>query len=184
MLRGEAAMFSKTSRLLFAFVAAVALLVFPACAEKRARVRPIEGGPVSAAPGSLDATRKQLEGTWKLVSAEIVSADGKRRTVKASAVMTYDGFGNFSIKGAFEDPNVPSDQTAALNFTGRAVIDVQKHELHLLDVQQPEGDFAKLPPEVSAARSRAYAFSGDELTMTVKNAKGQVAGVNTWRKAQ
>ena len=177
-------MFSKTSRALCALIPVIAMIVFPACAEKRARVRPIEGGPVATGAGSLEDTRKQLEGTWNLVSAEVISADGTRRAVKASAVMTYDGFGNFSIKGAFEDPAVTAEQTSALNFTGRAVIDVQKQELHLLDLQQSEADFAKLPAEMSAARSRAYAFSLNQVTMTVKNAKGQVTAVNTWRKAQ
>lgn len=177
-------MLSKTSRALCALVPVVAMIVFPACAEKRARVRPIEGEAVATGAGSLEDTRKQLEGTWNLVSAEVVSADGIRRAVKASAVMTYDGFGNFSIKGAFDDPAIPAEQTAALNFTGRAVIDVQKKELHLLDVQQSDADFTKLPAEMTAARSRAYAFSLNQVTMTVKNAKGQVTAVNTWRKAQ
>jgi len=177
-------MFSKTSRALCALIPVIAMIVFPACAEKRARVRPIEGGPVATGAGSLEDTRKQLEGTWNLVSAEVISADGTRRAVKASAVMTYDGFGNFSIKGAFEDPAVTAEQTSALNFTGRAAIDVQKQELHLLDLQQSDADFAKLPAEMSAARSRAYAFSLNQVTMTVKNAKGQVTAVNTWRKAQ
>jgi hypothetical protein len=177
-------MLSKPSRVLCALVPVVAMMLVAACAEKRARVRPIEGDAVTTGTGSLEDTRKQLEGTWNLVSAEVVSATGERRTVKASAVMTYDGFGNFSIKGAFEDPAVPADQTAALNFTGRAAIDVQKKELHLLDLQQSDADFAKLPAEMTAARSRAYAFSLNQVTMTVKNAKGQVTAVNTWRRGQ
>jgi hypothetical protein len=176
-------MFSKTSRALCALVPVIAIIVFPACA-KRARVRPIEGGPVAKGAGSLEDARKQLEGTWNLVSAEVISADGVRRAVKASAVMTYDGFGNFSIKGAFEDLAVAAEQTSALNFTGRAAIDVQKQELHLLDLQQSDADFAKLPAELTAARSRAYAFSPNQVTMTVKNAKGQVTAVNTWRRSQ
>jgi hypothetical protein len=177
-------MSSRTSHVLWAVVSLAAVLTLPACAEKRARVRPIEGGAVNAGPGSLDSVRKQLEGTWNLVSAEVSGSGGARRTMKASAVMTYDDFGNFSIKGAFEDATIGVEQTSALNFTGRAVIDIQKHELHLLDTQQAEGDFAKLPPEVAAARVRAYAFAGDQLTMTVKDAQGRVTAVNTWRKAQ
>jgi hypothetical protein len=177
-------MLSRLSRTLCALVPVVAMIAFPACAEKRARVRPIEAGPVATGAGSLEDARKQLEGVWNLASAEVVSADGARRAVKASAVMTYDAFGNFSIKGAFEDPAVPAEQTAALNFTGRAVIDVQKKELHLLDLKQSDADFAKLPAEMTAARSRAYEFSLNQVTMTVKNAKGQVTAVNTWRKAQ
>jgi hypothetical protein len=89
-----------------------------------------------------------------------------------------------SLKGAFEDPSVSADQTATLNFAGRAVIDVQKRELRLLEAKQSEGEFAALPPELSAARVRAYVFGLDTVTMTVKNAKGQVTAVTTWRKTK
>ena len=159
------------------------LLVVSACAG-RERVRNVEGGPVATGPGTLESVRKQLEGTWNLALAEIVAADGTRRVVKASALMTYDAYGAFSIKGAFEDPAVGSAQTAALNFAGRAAIDVQKRELHLLDVQQSESDFAKLPPEIAAARVRSYEFTGEQLTMTVKDAQGRVTAMNTWRRTR
>jgi hypothetical protein len=159
------------------------LLAASACATSRPRQRPVEGGPVAAGPGSLEGVRKQLEGTWNLVSAEVVTAAGSRTAVKASAVLTYDAFGNLSLKGAYEDPALPAELTAALNFKGRAVIDTQKQVLQLLDMQQPEGQLSALPPEMAARRQRAYAFSGDTLTLTVKDASGRVTAVNTWRKA-
>lgn len=158
------------------------LVVLPACAEKRTRRTPIPMGAVAAGEGSLTAVRKQLEGTWNLVSAELVSASGQRSAVKATAVLTYDAYGNLSLKGTYDDPAATAEQKAALNFTGRAVIDVQKQVLHLLDVKESEGDFAKLPPEMVARRDRAYAFEGDQLTLTVKDSTGRVTAVNTWRK--
>jgi hypothetical protein len=137
---------------------------------------------VASGPGTLEAVRKQLEGRWSLASAEVVSATGQRTHIKASAVLTYDAFGNLSLRGAYEDPSATAEQTAALNFTGRAVIDTQKQELHLLDLKQTEGDFTALPAEMVARRVRAYAFAGDVLTLTVKDSKGKVTAVNTWRK--
>jgi hypothetical protein len=137
---------------------------------------------VASGPGTLEAVRKQLEGRWSLASAEVVSATGQRTPIKASAVLTYDAFGNLSLRGAYEDPSATAEQTAALNFTGRAVIDTQKQELHLLDLKQTEGDFTALPAEMVARRVRAYAFAGDVLTLTVKDSKGKVTAVNTWRK--
>ena len=81
-----------------------------------------------------------------------------------------------------DDPAATAEQKAALNFTGRAVIDIQRHVLRLLDVQQPEGDFATLPPDMAARRERAYAFENDLLTLTVKDANGRVTAINTWRR--
>ena len=169
-------------RAVWVLVPVAVLLVLPACSTKRARVRPVEGGPVASGPGTLESVRKQLEGNWNLVSAEVVSATGQRTSIKASAVLTYDAFGNLSLKGAYEDPSATAEQTAALNFTGRAVIDTQKQELRLLDLQQSEGEFAALPAEMAARRVRSYAFKGDVLTLTVKDSTGKVTAVTTWRK--
>jgi hypothetical protein len=160
------------------------LFVVPACATSRPRQRPVEGGAVEGGAGSLAAVRKQLEGTWTLVSAEVVSAAGTRTPVKASAVLTYDDFGNLSLKGAYDDPAATAEQAAALNFTGRAVIDTQRQVLRLLDVQQSDGEFAKLPAEMAARRERAYAFEGDLLKLTVKDSAGRVTAVLTWRRAR
>jgi hypothetical protein len=153
-----------------------------ACATARPRQRPVEGGPVQTGPGTLESVRKQLEGTWNLVSAEVLSASGTRTIVKASAVLIYDAYGNLSLKGQYEDPAATAEQKAALNFTGRAVIDTQKQVLRLLDLQQSEGEFASLPAEMAARRERAYAFKDDLLALTVKDSTGRVTAVNTWRK--
>ena len=158
------------------------ILIVPACATSRPRQRPIEGGAVDAGAGSLTGVRKQLEGTWNLVSADVVSPAGARITVKGTAVLTYDAFGNFSMKGELDDPAATAEQKAALNFTGRAVIDTQRQVLRLLDVQQPEGEFAKLPADMAARRERTFAFEGELLTLTVKDSNGRVTAVNTWRK--
>jgi len=161
---------------------AVVLVTVSACASSRPRQRPVEGGAVDAGAGSLAAVRKQLEGTWNLVSAEVLSAAGVKTPIKASAVLTYDAYGNLSLKGDYEDPAATAEQKAALNFTGRAVIDTQRQVLRLLDVKQSESEFTALPAEMAARRERAYAFEGDLLTLTVKDSAGRVTAVNTWRK--
>lgn len=170
--------------LVWVLLPVAALLVFPACAEKRTRRRPIQTSPVAAGEGSVTAVRKQLEGTWNLVSAEVLSASGTMAPLKAKAALTYDAYGNLSLKGAFEDASATAEQSAVLNFTGRAVIDAQQQVIHLLDLKESEGDFARLPPEMVARRDRVYAFEGDLLKLTVKDASGRVTAVNTWRRAQ
>ena len=168
--------------IVWVMLSVAALSAVGACASTRPRRRPIEGGAVTAGPGSLEAVRRQLEGRWDLVSAEVVSAGGARQAVKASAVLTYDAYGNLSLTGAYDDPAATAEQTAALNFTGRAVIDTQRQVLRLLDVKQSEGEFAALPPDLMASRERAYAFEGDVLTLTVKTSAGRVTAINTWRR--
>jgi hypothetical protein len=164
-------------------MAAVTMLSAVAgCATSRPRQRPVEGGDVNAGPGSLEAVRRQLEGSWDLVSAEVVSTSGARQAVKATAVLSYDAYGNLTLKGAYDDPAATADQTAALNFAGRAVIDTQRQVLRLLDLKQSEGEFAALPPDMAARRERAYAFDGDLLRLTVKDSAGRVTAVNTWRR--
>lgn len=162
--------------------AATMLSAVVGCATSRPRQRPVEGGAVDAGAGSLEAVRRQLEGRWALVSAEVVSASGARQAVKATAVLSYDAYGNLSLTGAYDDPAATAEQTAALNFTGRAVIDTQRQVLRLLDLKQSEGDLASLPPEMVARRERAYAFEGDQLRLTVKDSAGRVTAVNTWRR--
>lgn len=139
-------------------------------------------GAVESGPGTLESVRKQLEGRWNLVSAEVISAAGQRTLIRASAVLTYDAYGNLALTGAYEDPAATAEQTAALNFKGRAVIDTQKRELHLLDLRQTEGEFAALPPDMAARRVRSYAFKEDLLTLTVRDSTGKVTAVNTWRR--
>jgi hypothetical protein len=161
---------------------AVVLLTVSACATSRPRQRPVEGGAVAGGPGSLEAVRRQLEGSWNLVSSEQISPSGQRTRLKATAVLTYDAYGNATMKGEIEDPAATADQKAALNFSGRIVIDTQQQVFRLLDVKQSESEFAALPPATIASRMRAYVFEGDMLTMTVKDPSGRVVSVNTWRK--
>ena len=175
-------MFKHLRAVVWVMVPFAALAAVSACVSSRPRQRPIEGGAVSAGPNSLASVRKQLEGTWDLVSAEVVSATGARTPIKAKAALTYDAYGNLTLNGAYEDPAATADQTAALNFSGRAVIDTQRQVLRLLDIQQSEGEFAALPPDMAARRERAYAFKGDLLTLTVKDSAGRVTAVNTWRR--
>jgi hypothetical protein len=175
-------MLRRLRAVLWVLVPAAVLLVLPACAEKRTRRSPIPLGSVASGEGTLAAVRTQLEGTWNLVSAELVSASGQRTALRGTAVLTYDAYGNLSLKSTYVDPAATADQKAVLNYSGRAVIDVQQQVLHLLSLQESEGDFAKLPPEMLARRDRAYAFDGDLLTLTIKDASGRVTAVTTWRK--
>lgn len=137
------------------------------------RQRPIKVGAVDAGPSSLEAVRRQLEGRWELVSLQVVGADGQAVTRPAGGRMTYDAFGNVTMEGTGPD-------AALISLSGRAVIDPVKRELRLADM---EGAGA-LPGQVSPDKVRGYAFEGDLLKTSARDASGRVTAVVTWRRAQ
>jgi hypothetical protein len=153
----------------------IALAAGVACGPS-ARQRPVEGGPVATGPGSLEFTRKQLQGTWTLTRLEVANAQGTLQPVRAKAQLTYDAFGNLAMKGVLEEP-LPGQTTItdapALVYTGRAVIDTARQEIQLTDLD------AKLAPDPSILAAaattsrRKYAFEGNQLTLWVVDASGR-----------
>jgi len=150
------------------------------CAAKP-RGRPVRMGPVDTGPGSLEAVRRQLEGTWDLVRIETYPASGQPRVHPAKAVLTYDAYANLSIDGRVEAPDQTSGAAETLlSFKGRAVIDTDKQQLRLLDVQGPE---AALPQEVSPAMLRKYAIDeAGTLSLSTVDDSGRVTAKATWKK--
>lgn len=149
------------------------------------RVRPVKMGDVNTGPGSLESVRRQLEGTWELLSADAIDPKGVASPRKATGTLTYDAFGNVGIAAKLADTEQPASSVSGLlAFTGRAVIDTPKSRLVLQDVEKrlPSGE--ALPAEVSADKVRYYSFEGDTLTLTVKDAQGVTTARTTWRKVR
>ena len=164
------------------FVTAVALSVLPSCA-KTARERPVRMGDVDTGAGSLEAVRRQLQGTWELVALAVVpQGGGEPVPLKARGTLTYDEFGNLTIDAHTDDPNAPQAARSAgvLSFKGRAVIDAPKSELKLMDVT------GSVDPNtvISTERRRRYAFEGDLLKLSSLEPNGQIAATATWRRRQ
>jgi hypothetical protein len=151
---------------------AAALVAVSGCSASP-RQRPIKVGSVDAGPNSLEAVRRQLEGTWDLVSLQVVGDDGQAVTRPAGGRMTYDAFGNMSMEGTGAD-------AALIAFSGRAVIDPAKREFRLADV---EGAGA-LPSQVSPEKVRGYEFDGDVLKTSARDASGRVTAIVTWRRSK
>ena len=173
-----------TLRRLMAAAACAALVVVTGCA-KAPRGRPIPTTRIDSGAGTLESVRRQLEGQWDLVSLQTVPKPGAKPVeVKAKALLTYDAYGNLTLKGRLDDQNY-NDPAAApfLDFTGRAVIDVPRSQLRLLDVSAnvqvaQEG----LPAETSFDKVRKYTFEGDLLTLSTIDAQGNVTATATWKK--
>ena len=159
-------------------------VVLGACAAS-SRQRPVGVGDVSTGAESLAATRKQLEGTWTLTRFEVADSTGKLVEVRAKAQLTYDGFGNLSIRGVLEEP-LPGQKTVteapALAYTGKAVIDTARKEMVLTGtsstVEPDPSLLAKIGPELR----RRYEFGEGTLTISVMNANGGATSRATFRK--
>lgn len=155
-----------------------------ACAAS-SRQRPVGVGDVSTGAESLSATRKQLEGTWTLTKFEVADNTGQLITVRAKAQLTYDAYGNLSIRGVLEEP-LPGQKTVteapALAYTGKAVIDTARKEMVLTGtaatVEPDPSLLAKIGPEMR----RRYEFGDGTLTISVLNANGGATSRATFRK--
>ena len=97
--------------------------------------RPMRTSAVDTGAGSLEATRRALEGTWTLASLEVVDAAGAGKPVKAAGQLTYDAFGNMTIKGVIEEPALKG--SLVLDYDGRIVIDTAKHQFVPAALTQP-----------------------------------------------
>ncbi len=155
------------------------------CAHGAPRTRPVKMGPVAEGPDTLDAVRHQLEGTWTLTSVQIFPESGGPVPLKATGTLTYDDYGNLTVKAALlESATVGGEllKPSALNYTGRAVIDVANHKMVLTDLAGPAPG-EKLPASLAADQARYYEFAGDELRLSLKDAKGRTTATLMWKKA-
>ena len=140
-----------------------------------------KGGAVDTGAGSLEAVRRQLQGTWTLIELKSSPAPGGALApVKAEGTLVYDEYGALTIDARTSDPAAPAAARSAglLAFKGRAVIDTAKSELKLMDLTGNVDPDAVLAPE----RRRRYAFEGDTLTLLSIDAAGNVTATAVWRK--
>jgi hypothetical protein len=149
------------------------------------RIRPVKMGDVETGANSVEAARRQLEGTWDLASLETYPTPGGPATKSegASAVLTYDAYGNLHIIGK---PGSSGSMPAAvelLQYEGRAVIDPAKQQLKLQAVKGNTDPNATLGKDVGVERVRQYKIENGVLTISVIDpASGQVSATTTWKK--
>jgi hypothetical protein len=165
-----------------AIVASTCLM--SACAASE-RQRAISAGPVESGPGTVSATRAQLAGTWTLTKFEVLNAAGQLTPVRAKAQLTYDTFGNLSIKGVLEEP-LPGQKTVtdapALMYTGRAVIDAPKQELVLMGVESSVEPDPSIVAKIAMDARRKFTVTATDLTISAMDAQGKVISRATYRK--
>jgi hypothetical protein len=144
---------------------------------------PAKGSDVEAGAGSLEAVRRQLEGSWTLEWYDIYE-NGKRRRLPAGGDLVYDAYGNLTLHGELKQPQAGTEaRPLVLNYSGRAVLDVRTRELRLQDVAAT-GDALPRPVEdqVNTANVRHYDLNGSTLTLTVVGDDGKPTAVSSWKK--
>jgi len=145
------------------------------------RDHPVKMGPAESGLGTIENERRRLKGTWQLVSLQVVPASGEPVAVQAQGVLTYDDYGNLTMKGTVTAS--AEVDASALNITGRAVIDPDAHTIRILDVKAPNADAARLDPAYDATKVRHYEFTPDDLLKTtVKDASGKTTATATWKR--
>jgi len=144
------------------------------------RQRPVKMGPVDAGAGSLEAARRELEGTWVLQTLEVVNTAGTFEPVKASGTLAYDAYSNLEIHGKIDDARL--QKAIVLEFTGRIVIDPAKRVFYPADVEAgPQVEASKLAP-IGLDKVRKYEVAGERLVVTYQDASGKPTAKTTWRR--
>jgi hypothetical protein len=173
-------------RAAIALAVAAAAGCSPGPLSRPTTVRPMNS-PVSlnneAGSGTVEAARRNLQGTWELVSLEwSPSSDGKRVPVEASGTLTYDEFGNLTIDAHTTDPAAPvaAREVTMLAFVGRAAIDPVKGELKLMDLTGNANPDEILLPD----HRRKYVIEGDSLTLSSFDAANNINAIATWHRRQ
>jgi hypothetical protein len=162
----------------------VAVLTFALLAGCQAapRARPVKMGPVDAGAGSVEAARRQLQGTWQLVELDVYSPSGQKTPVQASGRLTYDDHGNLAMRGTITGS--AQVDPSALNFEGRVAIDPDAHTIKLTGVTAASADDKRVDPKLDASKVRYYEFEGDLLKTTLKDSAGTTTATATWKRAQ
>jgi len=160
-------------------VAAIALPCIAAC-ESAPRVRAVKMGDVTTGGDTIEAVRRQLKGTWELVTLNLVAPTGTKTPVDARGQLQYDEFGNMSMRGTItgSDHIDPS----ALNLTGQLTIDPVAHSWRIRGVEAGSVDDRLIDPKLDFAHTRYYEFTGTGLTTTVKDGSGTPTAIATWKK--
>ena len=142
---------------------------------------PIPLGGTDARSGVLETERRAFLGTWDLATLEVAPPGATARVpVKASGTLVYDEFSNLTIDAHTTDAAAPvaAREASILSFKGRAVLDIARRELKLMNLTGNVNPDEVLSPE----RRRRYEFGDGTLTLSSFDDQGQVTSVAVWRR--
>ena len=93
----------------------LAVAISLAC-EAQPRQRPLDVGPVASGPGTIEYERRRLEGTWRLDRFEVLDSAGSPTAVRAQATLTYDEYGNLTVRGKLLEP-IPGEKSSNIHYS-------------------------------------------------------------------
>src|SRR5262249_36613430 len=110
---------------------ALALAASFACAPAPI-YKPIKVGDVDTGANSLEAVRRQFQGTWAL-DHYFVYEGPKRRPLDTPAELKYDEFGNLTLSGQLKNPSQAQSAAALmLNCSARRALDLASKDLRMM----------------------------------------------------
>ncbi len=145
------------------------------------RQRPMGMGAVDQGVSSLESVRRQLLGTWELVTLELAPKPGAARVpVAAAGVLTYDEYANLTIDAKTTDPAAPvaAREVNLLSFKGRAAIDPVKKELRLMNLTGNANPDEVLLPN----QRRLFEVTDETLKLSTVDEKGEISAVTNWKR--
>jgi hypothetical protein len=177
-------------------IAATLALAVAACAPAP-RARPLPTKSIDEGAGTTAAVRKQLEGSWTLLSMNVTAADGRQTDVDATGSLHFDGFGVLEIVYRVSDTGTKAlagigvkSPNPVISAKGNVVIDPTAHR-----ITYTADDFEKklfaADPELAARRAnpfalerqRQYSFDADgTLTLWTSHDNGRNASVTKWKR--
>ena len=147
--------------------------------EAQPRQRPLDVGPVASGPGTIEFERRRLQGTWSLDRFEVMDTAGKPLVVRAKAMLTYDEYGNLTVRGTLLEP-LPGEKVIeqpVLEYQGPIVIDAQRHEFRLGAIKTTEPLEPGLEDNIGPSFLRRYELTDKTLKITYLNRAGAVTAI-------
>ena len=152
--------------------------------EAQPRQRPLDVGPVASGPGTIEFERRRLQGTWALDRFEVIDAAGASQVVRAEAILTYDEYGNLTVRGKLLEP-LPSANAVEypmLEYAGPIVIDPPKQQFRLGAVKVASPVDPTLEGSIDPAFLRKYELSETSLKISYLNPAGRTTAIASFTR--
>jgi hypothetical protein len=157
--------------------------------------KPLSTSPIASGINTVESVRKELEGTWTLVSLVVQNATGGRATPEATGTLVSDAYGNLKIEYRLSDLGLKAldaigvrPPTPVIVTDGRAVINPQDKSIQYVP---PDASKRAFDPNLAAARANPFALerlryyvltTDGMLTLSTRHDNGQDAAVSRWKK--
>jgi hypothetical protein len=172
----------KGSLLLTGAMLAVAISL--AC-EAQPRQRPLDVGPVASGPGTIEYERRRLEGTWSLDKFEVLDSAGSATAVRAQATLTYDEYGNLTVRGKLLEP-IPGEKSIEhplLEYAGPIVLDPTRQQFRLGSVKTAGAPLDPgLESKIDPQFVRKYELSDTTLRISFLSPSGATTAIASFTR--